>query len=211
MTKRDVRRPQHKRVLTPPPPMMYVICLLLFCPLLKATTSAAEDMNVPNAKREQAREGHVFTEEDLVFDTVFMEEPGAAPKTFQHPISLTATFATDDLSQRFSHFYEPALVSLETRKSGYPLPIDEDQIVNLNQVLDQTNLNYYGRQKLLEQGFLSVNFGEHDDFLQAYRRIRNRRLPPFITSTPCCISISSTSRQRWATSKNLPWLQISKT
>ncbi len=182
MTKRHVRRPQHKRVLISAPPMVYACLLLVLCPLLSTAANAAEDTKETLSKQEKARKGHVFTDEDLVFDTVYMHEPGAAPKPAHHPISLTATFSRDNPSRRFSAFYEPAQVSLETPASGYPLPIDEDEIVNLNLILDQTSINYYGRKTLLEQGFLSVNSGDHDDFVEAYESIAKRRLPLFITS-----------------------------
>lgn len=193
LMKRAVRRPPLKGVLIPPPHRLYAFFLLPFFPLLAATLlattllattpSAADDAAEPNVKRAQAQKGHVFTSDDLVFDTVSMEESETAPKLTHHnTISITANYSTDNLSRRFSRFYEPVQISVGTTKSGYPLPIDEDDIRNFNQVLDQTNINYYGRKKFLEQGFLSVNFGDYDDFIHAYQRIEERGLAPFITS-----------------------------
>jgi hypothetical protein len=139
MTQRAVRRPRHKGVLTPPPLLLYAFFLLLFFPLLQTKPSAADDVVAPNAKRDQAQKGHVFTDEDLVFDTVSMEDSDTAPKLTHHrSISIAADFASDNLSRRFSRFYEPAQVSAEEPRSGYPLPIDEDDIRKLSvELLDE--------------------------------------------------------------------------
>ncbi|MBW2714422.1 MAG: DUF3160 domain-containing protein, partial [Deltaproteobacteria bacterium] len=176
-----------RRSLAPPALAALLLCVALLFPLMGSRSNAAEETKEPSSaetKRDKAREGHVFTEEDLIFDTTGSDEPGKVPKTptTDPPISIKANFARGDLRHRFSQFYSPPAVSITLGKSHYRLPIDQDDIINLDQVLDGTSISYYGRKKLLEQGILSVSFGGHDDFVRAYERVENLGLTPLITS-----------------------------
>ncbi len=98
------------------------------------------------------------------------------------PISLAPEFSGEDLAAKLGSYYEPVAADVDPRVPAYNLPLPPADIQNLDDVLAKIGPAGPARDKLLQNGFTSISFGNQDDIVAAYDRIKELELPVFVTT-----------------------------
>ncbi|HOX04555.1 MAG TPA: DUF3160 domain-containing protein [Candidatus Paceibacterota bacterium] len=83
---------------------------------------------------------------------------------------------------QLSQYYEPSTIEYPANSPGAPLPLDLDQIPGGAAIAAMLGLDDNACAALERNGFVVVPRGRQTDFLEAYRELRHRGIPLFVTS-----------------------------
>jgi hypothetical protein len=95
------------------------------------------------------------------------DEPAAQPAEPAADAEVTIAIDDFDAQAAFRAWYSPVDYEVDPQIPMYDLPLDPDQIVNLDDVSDR--LPDGGREMLARQGFVVTDFGSEDD-ISSYGR-----------------------------------------
>jgi len=99
----------------------------------------------------------------------------------EKPLTLPLSEISPDLKQQFGRYYEPIKFQVQPQVPSYQLPLKPSQIQNYSQVSFYLNQGS-AKDLLLKNGFVTVNFGNEEDVVNAYKKIKQSDTPIFITS-----------------------------
>ena len=105
------------------------------------------------------------------------DEPAAQPA--EPDAEVTITIDDFDPQAAFRPWYAPVDYQADPQIPGYDLPLDLDQIVNLDDVAGR--LPDGGREMLARQGFVVTDFGTAEDITAVYGAAEDAGVPPFVT------------------------------
>jgi hypothetical protein len=97
------------------------------------------------------------------------------------PISLAPAFSGEDLAAKLGSYYEPVPADVDPKVPPYSLPLAPPDIQNLDDVIAKVGAGP-ARDKLLANGFSTISFGNQDDVVAAYDRIKEMEVPVFVTT-----------------------------
>ena len=100
----------------------------------------------------------------------------------ESPISLAAELSVPSLDKAFAAYYAPVAITVQPAVPRHPLPLEPRQIQNWEEAVGRAGLNQAARKKLLSTGLVAVDFGRQDNVAEAYKVIKDKRFPIFVTS-----------------------------
>lgn len=95
-------------------------------------------------------------------------------------INLESVDISRELKLKFGSFYQPVKYHLAPKASQYKLPLKPEEIENFSNVkiyLEQSK----ALELFLKNGFVTIDWGKEDDVVNAYKKIKQKGIPIFIT------------------------------
>ncbi len=97
-------------------------------------------------------------------------------------VALSAESSEGLRDIQLSEYYEPSTIEYQANSPGALLPLDLSQITGGVAIAAMLGLDDNARSALERNGFVVVPRGRQTDFLEAYRELRHRGIPLFVTS-----------------------------
>ncbi len=82
----------------------------------------------------------------------------------------------------FSAYYQPINISVNLSVPPYQLPLNLSNITNIGDITSGFRLNKIGKDVLVNNGFVIVDYGSVNDIVEPYEDIRVKGVPIFVTS-----------------------------
>ncbi|RLG56627.1 MAG: hypothetical protein DRN83_03555, partial [Hadesarchaea archaeon] len=107
------------------------------------------------------------------------EQPAEIPPS---DFPSEVTYAGMGAKSAFAFFYEPEDVSVEPNVAPYALPLDLATVSNFDEVNSILGLSVNQRNLLSVNGFVVVPWGQDNDVVIVYNRLKSENIPIFVTS-----------------------------
>jgi hypothetical protein len=102
-------------------------------------------------------------------------------KASETPINLPKALDSSGLQARFGKYYTPVPYKVAPSVPAYTLPLKQSDLYNFPKV--SQFLGPKGAQDLLlKNGVVTVNWGQYDEVVAAYKQIKKMDVPVFVTS-----------------------------
>jgi hypothetical protein len=98
------------------------------------------------------------------------------------PLSLGPAFEGGDLAARFAGYFVPVKADVQPAVPSYTLPLADKDIQNLADVKTKLGGRPEAWTMLGKNGFVTMDFGQNDDVVKAYKALKDKDVPIFITS-----------------------------
>ena len=105
----------------------------------------------------------------------------SACRASDKPIPLPELADASGLSAQFSNYYQPVKYELNPSVPPYELPLKPEDIYNFSKASSYL-AQPAARELFLKHGMVTLNWGQNDDIVQAYKNIKQMEVPVFVTS-----------------------------
>ena len=117
-----------------------------------------------------------------ILSIVFTLNLGACSVRAQDaPIPLLPVKDASGLAAQFGAYYDPVKYQLSPGVPSYSLPLNPGDVQNFSKVSLHMGRKI-GQELLLKNGFVTLNWGNNDDVVEAYKNIKKMDVPVFVTS-----------------------------
>ncbi|MBE9595206.1 MAG: DUF3160 domain-containing protein, partial [Proteobacteria bacterium] len=103
------------------------------------------------------------------WENYFLEENGTRNK------NETLKFA-------FSSYYQPINISVNLSVPPYQLPLNLSTVTNIENITVKLQLTRQEEELLRTNGFVIIDYGQEDDMVAPYEKMKERGIPIFVTS-----------------------------
>jgi hypothetical protein len=117
----------------------------------------------------------------MFFSMLILILSGSCLKASESPINLPKVPDSSGLQARFGKYYTPVPYKITPSVPAYTLPLSQKDLYNFSKISQ-----FLGQKPatdlLLKNGLVTVNWGQNDDVVAAYKQIKKMDVPVFVTS-----------------------------